>query len=182
MSSDHPGIVARVSSIVEELGGNIVSCSQTVLDGYFTFITVVDLPQQYESNTLAQTIQTLGKHESRYQVLVQPYEDQPHQRQPDIAVPENTDVYIITAFGKDRSGIVKMFSGYLSSHDINITDLYARRKEDDFVLVGKLTIPDNINTRDIKDDLEELGKGCGFTVRVQHNNIFVATNQIRLAE
>ena len=44
MSPDRPGIVAGVSSVVDRLGGNILSCSQTVLDGYFTFIMVVELP------------------------------------------------------------------------------------------------------------------------------------------
>ena len=30
-------------------------------------------------------------------------------------------------------------------------------------------------------DLEHMGKDLGFTVKLQHENIFVATNQLRLA-
>ena len=35
---DRPGIVAGVSTVIARLNGNIESCSQTVLDGYFTLI------------------------------------------------------------------------------------------------------------------------------------------------
>ena len=45
MSDDHPGIVAAVSDAVESLGGNIDSCSQTVLGGYFTLIMIVSVPE-----------------------------------------------------------------------------------------------------------------------------------------
>ncbi|MDR0520552.1 MAG: hypothetical protein LBH00_01725 [Planctomycetaceae bacterium] len=176
ISSDHPGIVAGVSSSVAALNGNILSCSQTVLDGYFTFITVIDLPQDIKPDELAQTIRSAPELGSDYQVIARYYVPRP---QP--AVPAD-NVFVITAFGKDRSGIVREFSRYLAGYDINITDLFGSRKDDEFVLIGQLTIPPHVNIRNVQDDLEELGKEYGFTVRVQHNNIFVATNQIRLSE
>ena len=54
MSHDHPGIVAAVSDAVESLGGNIDSCSQTVLGGYFTLIMIVSVPQPIDPEQLAQ--------------------------------------------------------------------------------------------------------------------------------
>jgi predicted amino acid-binding ACT domain protein len=62
---------------------------------------------------------------------------------------------------------------------VNITDLYGKRKDDDFVLVGQLSIPPAVNLRSLQSDLEITGQEYGFTVKVQHNNIFVATNQLR---
>jgi len=176
MSDDHPGIVASVSSVVDRLGGNILSCSQTVLDGYFTFIMVVDLPGTKEPDELATEIRSAPELGNDYQVIVRYYEPQ----QP-VAAPTN-DVFIITAFGNDRPGIIRALSRYLAGHDINITDMYGSRKGDNFVLIGQLTIPPKINIRNIQSDLEVTGKEYGFTVRLQHNNIFVATNQLRLME
>ena len=176
MSDDHPGIVAGVSSVVGRLGGNILSCSQTVLDGYFTFIMVVDLPGTMEPADLACDVRSSPELGANYQVIARYYEQ--HQQ---AAVPSD-NVFIITAFGRDRPGIVGEFSRYLAGHDINITDLYGGRKGEDFVLIGQLTIPSNVNIRSIQSDLESAGKECGFTVKVQHNNIFVATNQLRLVE
>ena len=111
-----------------------------------------------------------------YQVIARYYEAQPQT-----AVPSD-NVFIITAFGKDRPGIVREFSRYLAGHDINITDLYGGRRDEDFVLIGQLTNPSKVNIRSIQSDLELTGKEYGFTVKVQHNNIFVATNQLRLME
>jgi predicted amino acid-binding ACT domain protein len=60
--------------------------------------------------------------------------------------------------------------------------LYGKRKDEDFVLVGQLSIPPTVNLRSLQSDLENTGQEYGFTVKVQHNNIFVATNQLRLME
>jgi glycine cleavage system transcriptional repressor len=179
MSSDHPGIIAGVSSAVNRLDGNINSCSQTVLGGYFTFITIVDLPKSYQPEELAEEIQHSEGLGSDYQVIVRPYDVRSHE--PPASPQPTAEIFVITAFGKDRPGIVKEFSRYLAGHDINITDLYGDRKGNDFVLIGQLTIPANVNIGSLRDDLEEVGKELGFTVKLQHNNIFVATNQLRLA-
>ena len=56
MSDDHPGIVAAVSNAVESLGGNIDSCSQTVLGGYFTLIMIVSVPEPIDPEQLAQRV------------------------------------------------------------------------------------------------------------------------------
>jgi len=176
MSDDHPGIVAGVSSVVYRLGGNIVSCSQTVLDGYFTFITIIDLPDTKDPDELAREIRLSPELGANYQVIARHYEPQPR------AVATADNVFVITAFGKDSPGIVREFSRYLAGHDINITDLYGGCRGEDFVLIGQLTIPPKVNIRNLQSDLEVAGKAYGFTVRVQHNNIFVATNRMRLEE
>jgi len=177
MSDDHPGIVASVSSVVDKLGGNILSCSQTVLDRYFTFIMVIDMPGTMEPDDLAREVRSSPELGMDYQVIARHY-----RQQAEIVAVSADNVFIITVFGKDRPGIVGKFSRYLSGHDINITDLYGSRKDGDFVLIAQLTIPPKVNIRNIQNDLEAMGKEYGFTVRVQHNNIFAATNQLRIME
>ncbi|MCL2005733.1 MAG: hypothetical protein FWG73_06165 [Planctomycetaceae bacterium] len=176
LSDDHPGIVASVSSVVDKLGGDILSCSQTVLDGYFTFIMIIDLPGSKAPDELAKEVRQAPELGDNYQVIARRYEP---QTQKDI-LPDNN--FIITAFGKGHSGIVREFSCYLAGHDINITDLFGGCRDGNFVLIGQLTIPATVNIRSIQSDLEVIGEEYGFTVRVQHNNIFVATNQLRLVE
>ena len=70
MSDDHPGIVAAVSDAVESLGGNIDSCSQTVLGGYFTLIMIVSLPDPIETDRLASRVRLAGAASSEFQVMV----------------------------------------------------------------------------------------------------------------
>ena len=179
MSSDRPGIVAGVSSAVERLGGNIDSCSQTVLGGYFTLIVLVTMPVEYPPQELADRICSSDGLREDCQIMARRIGPGSTKRS-DPPVSPDGDVFVITAFGKDRPGIVREFSRYLAGHDININDLYGDKTGDDFVLIGQLWIPSSANITNVQDDLEEMGRELGFTVKLQHNNIFVATNRIRL--
>ena len=174
MSDDHPGIVAAVSNAVESLGGNIDSCSQTVLGGYFTLIMIVSLPQPIQPESLADQVRQAGNN-SDYQVLVRPA-----IAAPTFAPRSEFDRFVITAFGKDQPGIVRRFSQYLAGKDVNITDLYGDRTGEDFVLIGQLEVPTQWDIRMLQADLEQMGQELGFTVKLQHENVFVATNQLRL--
>ena len=175
MSDDHPGIVAAVSNAVETLGGNIDACSQTVLGGYFTLIMIVSLPEAIEPEELTERVRRSESLGSEYQVMAR-------RVLPDdgFLPAEESDRFVITAFGKDQPGIVRRFSRYLAGKDINITDLYGDRSGEEFVLIGQLEIPKLWDIRLLQADLEQMGEELGFTVRLQHENVFVATNQLRL--
>jgi len=175
MSDDHPGIVATVTAAVESLGGNIDACSQTVLGGYFTLIMIVSLPERIDPEVLAERVRGSAANQSEYQVLVR------------LALPaggfrpsEPCERFVITAFGNDQPGIVRRFSQYLAGKDINIVDLYGDRTGSEFVLIGQVQIPLHWDIRMLQADLEQMGAELGFTVKLQHENVFVATNQLRL--
>lgn len=40
---DKPGIIARVSTALFEMNINVLEISQTILDGYFTMLMIVDI-------------------------------------------------------------------------------------------------------------------------------------------
>ena len=175
MSNDHPGIVAAVSDAVESLGGNIDACSQTVLGGYFTLIMIISVPEPIESESLAERIRGRDSRNAELQVMVLPSRD---------TLPEPSgpcEQFVVTAFGQDRPGIVRCFSEYLAGKDINIVDLYGDLKGKEFVLIGQVEVPKRYDTEMLQADLEAIGKDLGFTVKLQHENVFVATNQLRLA-
>ncbi|HOA52309.1 MAG TPA: ACT domain-containing protein [Thermogutta sp.] len=174
MSEDRPGIVAAVSAAVEELGGNIDACSQTVLGGYFTLIMIVSLPQRMSPAELAERVRQEG---GNWDLQVLARAASPSL--PSLTKPAH-DRFVITAFGTDQPGIVRRFSQYLASKDINIVDLYGDRSGNEFVLIGQLEVPTKWDIRLLQADLEQMGKDLGFTVKLQHENVFVATNQLRL--
>jgi glycine cleavage system transcriptional repressor len=174
MSDDHPGIVAAVTHAVESLQGNIDSCSQTVLGGYFTLIMIVSVPRPIEPEQLADSIRSADPSGSQYHVLVRPaLEHSPKAETP-------FEKFVISAFGEDQPGVVRRFSQYLASKDINIVDLYGNRQGTQFVLIGQVEVPERWDVRMMQADLEQMGHELGFTVKLQHENIFVATNQLRL--
>lgn len=174
MSDDHPGILAGVTEMVLKLGGNIVSCSQTVLDTYFTLIMMFSIPDSKEIAELKQYFRTAKPLEG-CQVMIRPMSEQ-------MPVSEKEhNIYVITAFGEDREGIVATFCQYLAGKEINILDFYGKITHDnEFVLIGQVEVDPKLDTRNLQLDLEALAWELNFTVRLQHNNIFVATNQLRL--
>ncbi|MCS7236693.1 MAG: ACT domain-containing protein [Thermoguttaceae bacterium] len=175
VADDRPGIVAAVSNAIEQLGGNIDACSQTVLAGYFTLIMIVSFPEKLDAALIAGRIERADTSGRGYDVVVRP------TIPPDQFVPRpECDRFVITAFGKDQPGIVRRFSEYLAGKDINIVDLYGDHSGDEFVLIGQLEIPKYWDIRMLQADLEQMGQELGFTVKLQHENIFVATNQLRL--
>ncbi|NUQ64845.1 MAG: hypothetical protein HUU20_20470 [Pirellulales bacterium] len=175
MSDDHPGIVAAVTSAVESLGGNIDACSQTVLGGYFTLIMIVSLPEPIAPDQLAERVRRTESAGSAYQVMARRA-----LASSGFSPQEPVDRFVITAFGKDQPGIVRRFSQYLAGRDINIVDLYGDRNRDEFVLIGQLEVPARWDIRMLQADLEQMGEELGFTVKLQHENVFVATNELRL--
>ncbi len=40
---DRPGIIAKVSAALYEMNINVLEISQTILDGYFTMLMIVDM-------------------------------------------------------------------------------------------------------------------------------------------
>jgi predicted amino acid-binding ACT domain protein len=175
MSDDHPGIISAVSNAVEEMGGNIDSCSQTVLAGYFTLIMIVSFAEEQDPDAVTERVRAAQSRGSLFQVVArafQPVEDRGPGGQ--------TERFVITAFGRDKAGIVRRFSEYLAGKDINIVDLYGDRQGEDFVLVSQVAIPSTWDIHMLQADLEAMGEEEGFTVRLQHEDVFVATNQLRM--
>jgi len=177
MSDDHPGIVAAVTGAVESLGGNIDACSQTVLGGYFTLIMIVSLPQLIHADQLVERVQNADSAGSKLQVLARTVLPKTNSTQK-----EATDRFVISAFGRDQPGIVRRFSQYLAGKDVNIVDLFGDRSGEDFVLIGQVEVPIHWDIRMMQADLEQMGNELGFTVKLQHENIFLATNQLRMTQ
>ena len=175
VSDDHPGIVSAVGEAISQLDGNIDACSQTVLGGYFTLIMIVSLPQAHQAEVLASRVRSARAGGSDLQVSARAFVPTPYQ-----TAGRDVDQFVITCTGEDQPGVVLQFSQYLAGKDINIVDLYGDRSGDQFVLISQVEIPTSCDIGLLQADLEEMGRELGFTVRAQHENIFVATNQLRL--
>ena len=175
MADDRPGIIAAVSGVITGLHGNIDACSQTVLGGYFTQILVVSFPQTVAPDELTGRVQRAAPPGGALEVAARPYVA------PAAPVGRETgERFVITALGKDKPGIIHRFSQYLAGKDINIVDLYGERRGEEFVLIGQVEVPLHWDIRMLQADLEQMGQDLGFTVKLQHENVFVATNQLRM--
>ncbi len=175
LTKDHPGIVAAVSSAVGALDGSTISCSQTVLHGYFTLISIVSFPNKYEPGELARLLLENELVGTGYLISAAKMDQRAAAKHQAAEI----DGFVITAFGDEEKGMIERFSRYAADHDINIVDLYGDQTATEFVVIGQLEVPRHYDTKVLQDDLEEIGRELDFTIKMQHRNIFTATNQIR---
>lgn len=175
MAEDRPGIVAAVSRAVYDAGGNIDSCSQTVLCGYFTLIMIVSFSRPLAEKPFLDALTRPSGRESGFQVQMRPFiPDQPPP------AGEDCDHFVVTCFGPDSPGVIHRFSALLAEKGVNIVDLYGQLSGGQFVLVSQVQIPRQWDLAMLQADLEHLGREQKYTVRLQHENLFIATNQLRL--
>lgn len=177
MSDDHPGLIAAVTAAAGEIGANIESCSQTVLGGYFTLIMIMTIeldmtPEELQKHILDHTASSCQINVSVRKTTSEALQVSKAER------------FVLTAFGKDQPGVVCRFSEYLADHEMNILDMYGRRQpnhEDEmqFLLTAQVEIPSKWNLALLQCDLRNIGKDLDFTVVLQHENIFTATNRVR---
>lgn len=58
---DRPGIIAKVSTALFEMNINVLEISQTILDGYFTMLMIVDITAAQASfQEIAQCMNQVG--------------------------------------------------------------------------------------------------------------------------
>jgi predicted amino acid-binding ACT domain protein len=172
MSRDRVGIVAGVTRAILDLRGNVEALSQTVLRGYFTFILTVRFPEPRGIDEVRGAVEGSGA-AGELSVSVKVREDAAAK-----ASAVDGDQFVITIMGKDRPGVIARISSYLSSRSINIVDLYAYTEGDNFVMVSQVLIPRAMDVRQLQIDLESLPLGSDLLIRLQHEDIFVATNEI----
>ena len=59
---DKPGIIAKVSTALFEMNINVLEISQTILDGYFTMLMIVDMTDaSVPFSTVAEKLNVVGE-------------------------------------------------------------------------------------------------------------------------
>lgn len=170
-AQDRSGIVAAVSQALLGFQGNIEAASQTVHRGYFAMMVLCDLPPEVTPDQLLDAIHAQAG--ADLHVYLTDY-------QPPASDPTEAHTFIVTAVGPDKPGILHTLTTYLGSRQINIDDLYCFVDQGSFVVICEVSIPATVDVFMLQADLESIGRTGGFTANVQHENIFVATNELPL--
>lgn len=176
MAANRVGILSAVTTAMAELGGDLQEVSQTVLQGFFTIILAAEFPEHREPQVIADHLRDVCRPYGVEVALKDPA-NEPIPSAPD----EATDHYFITVEGSDEPGIIREISTRLAQDEIDITDLYAVRSNEDrsFVMVMELAVPTTVDVLALRPELEHLGRAVGLSVTMQHENIFAATNDPR---
>lgn len=172
MANDRPGMMAHIGRCFADLGGGILDLSQTVMRGHFTVIVFARFPVAVSEEQIRAAL-----------LQVAPDLSLGVQRGPGRAE-ESGDPgqrLFLTARGQDRHGLVADLGTFLAGRDINIEDMYARVDPESgaYVMIIQMRCPPEGELRQLQLDLAELADDLGMIAHLQHENVFLATNEIR---
>ena len=155
LGHDRPGIIAEVTRVLSDLGGNLEDSSMTLLRGHFAMTLVVDVPAS--SELVEERLEHLT--ESGLRVSVLPL-------QSDEVLEASRAGFILSVHGADRPGIVSALTEVIAQADGNITDLTTRLAGGLYVLIAEVGLPpetdiDELSAR-ITQTAAELGVGANL--------------------
>jgi len=154
---DRPGIIAEVTGVVADLGGNLEDSSMTLLRGHFSWMLIADVAVPAEE--LAARLAHLRADGLVVSVLpVGP--DQPYS--------EQAPTYVLGVHGADRPGIVAAVTATLAKHGGNITDLSTRLGAGGmYVLVAEVQLPADVDVVALGSQLADAGRHLGVGVSLR---------------
>jgi len=166
VGSDRPGIVSELSGTITSHGGNIEKSRMTRLGSDFTIIMLVTVDPKWEESLVValQTIQELSittkGTEANTVIAGENCKD---------TAGENCQ---ISLSGADNEGIVKVLSKYLEEKSINIIEMDTHISQAPisgsplFNLNAAVSIPGEIDGRDIQSDLSQIAQELGVEIHL----------------
>ena len=168
LAQDRVGIIADVSRVLYDLGGNLEALSQTVVWGWFTMIICAAFPEEVHADEVRSAIEQAGA----FAATVLPFDAFKPCR------PIDGEPFVVTASGRDKPGIVHRLTQCFARKGINIEDVWNEVRAGDFIVIFHVTVPAHVDPKDARYDLEQAGEEAGVTVTMQHQDIFTATNSL----
>jgi glycine cleavage system transcriptional repressor len=173
LSEDRVGIIANVTRAILGMKGNIGAISETVMEGHFTIILTVEFDDDMALDAIKENVEKIGQPGELHASVLSTDSQEANAS----AAPKG-DQFVITILGKDQPGIINRITAYLASRNINIVDLSAYAEEDQFIVIGQVILPPEQDSAQVQIDLETLWPDGSIEARLQHSNIFAATNEV----
>jgi len=157
IGKDRPGMVADVSEVIYENGGNIEDSSMNLLRNHFALLLLFSTEREEVNQKLSSSLKRL-EWEKNLTVFYSPItleEAHPITR-------EETNRFKITTSGVDHAGIVFRVCRLLSDQRINIVDMETHRVLSAesgtplFEMDIDIGVPQSISEQGLREDLHRL--------------------------
>ncbi|HET8718884.1 MAG TPA: ACT domain-containing protein [Nocardioidaceae bacterium] len=157
LGHDRPGIIARTTGILADLGLNLEDSSMTLLRGHFAMTLIC--AGQVGGSEVEQALAPLGE-DGTLTVSVRevPVED--------ASEPVGT-TYVLTVHGGDRPGIVSAVAAEVARAHGNITDLTTRLAGEMYLLVAEVDLPPAADLDELRAVLRAAAERLGVDVHLR---------------
>ena len=149
LGADRPGIIARVTGVLLDHGGNLEDSTMTILGGQFAIVLLVQTdadPAALEAD-LAESTADLG-----LVVAV---------RAVGAGALSAPATHMLSVYGADRPGIVHGVVSVLAERAINVTDLSTTVLEGDrpvYAMLLEISLPGDVTPEDLTASLRRSGE------------------------
>jgi glycine cleavage system transcriptional repressor len=161
---DRPGIVAAVTKALFEHRCNIEDSSMTILEDEFAMILIMTMPERENISPLRMELESIEKSMGLTIHLKEIHLEKGAEARP-------LSNHIITLHGADKAGIVYKTAALLSGKGINITDLETKILGEDkkkiYIMIMEVFVPSSADTSKMADELSNLGRTLGVTIRLK---------------
>ena len=160
---DRPGIVAAVTKVLMDHGGNLEDTAMSRLGGHFAMVLVVEVPGDEDAAALEHAL-GLEAGPLGLSVTVRHIAStsDPH---------DAGSSWSVSMHGADRPGIVHRVTALLADAGANIVDLSTRRIATDagtgYVVLADVVLPDHVVPERLEADLEALARELGVDVHLE---------------
>ncbi len=175
MSKDRPGIIADVTGVIFDLSGDLAELNQSILCGYLTMILIATFEDEVTPEDVIAKMSHV-KSETRLNIIVRKM-DTPVEISQN-RIPKKT--YIVTAQGKNKSGLVYGISSFCYKRNINILDLSTTLKDDQYTMILQLDLTNVESILEVREDLDRYSEETGLHVMMQHYDIFRVTHEVTM--
>jgi len=175
MSKDRPGIVADITGVIYQLNGDLADLNQSVLCDYFSMILIATFDDAVTPEDVVAGFSHIPS-ATRLEVVVKEVETLPAA----VTAEKSREIYVLTAQGRNKSGLVHRVGLFCCQHEINILDLATTLSGDLYTMILQLDLSRVESVEIIRADLACCAEESGLHVVLQHEDLFKATSEITL--
>ncbi len=175
MSKDRPGIVADVAGVIYDLNGDLADLSQSVLSGFFSMIVIAQFNSDVQADEIQKRIK-LVKSETSLEVSIKEVNSLDVDQTPDLP----DDIYVVTARGKNRTGLVASIGSFCRNLNINIIDYDTKLVNGIYSMMLEIDLSHSESADFIHEKLDIMAQKLELKIVMQHKSLFDTVNEISL--
>ena len=177
LGRDSTGVVAAVTRLLFEADCSVMAVSQTILSGDFAAIFMVQAPDSLAPDNLhAHLVTGLERANVDLSVIVRPAVTG------SVAATVKCEPFVVTASGPDGHGLLAALSQVFGRHKVNIESLRALLDEEHdsehALSIFEVMVPEGVDLGRLGRELRHEAQRLGWTVSIQHRDIFEAMHRI----
>lgn len=174
LAADRPGIIADVADVIYQLEGDLSDMNQSVLNGFFSMIILASFDGKVSADDISCRLNDLETG-GEINCLVR----ETASFAPPLPLPDG-DIYVVTAQGENRTGLVASVSAFCRNRNINILGYDTKLSGNTYSMMLDIMLPVGLSSDDVHRDLAETGSGLGLKIVMQHKKLFETVNEISL--